>query len=462
MDAPEALRAEPKRPGGADAPSPGVDDARQAWLTLHHADGLGALRIARLTETFGGARQALAASPAQWAELGVPAHLHPSSDARPSRAPRDTPAGAAQRRPDVIRTGVARDLEWLARDDRHAIVTPDDAGYPALLRELPDPPPVLYLIGDAALLQRGQIAIVGSRSATWPGLRHARRFARELAEAGVVITSGLALGIDAEAHLGALDAPAGRTIAVMATGPDRVYPARHRRLAHRIADHGLLVALWPVGTPPRAGQFPARNRVISGLALGTLVVEAALPSGTLVTARLAMEQGRQVYALPGAIDNPVARGCHRLIRDGAMLVDTPDDILEDLANWLGVAATPGRFTTLTAPASERKPRAPADGRPGTPALRAADAARFAQTPDDRPTSLALPAEAEWLLARLGNSALHPDEIIAALGREPDPGPSPGSLTPARLSSMLALLELAGAIARTDDGRIVRLPWIATN
>ncbi|HVT34938.1 MAG TPA: DNA-processing protein DprA, partial [Nevskiaceae bacterium] len=204
-----------------------------------------------------------------------------------------------------------------------------DPRYPATLRGIAQAPAALFYLGDADVLAQPQLAIVGARSATPQGVEDARAFAADLAGRGMVIGSGLALGIDAAAHRGALEA-GGYTVAVCATGLDRVYPARHRELAHRIAASGVLISEFPPGVQAIAANFPKRNRLISGLALGVLVVEAALESGSLITARLAVEQGREVFAIPGSIHNPMARGCHALIRQGAKLVERADDILEEL------------------------------------------------------------------------------------------------------------------------------------
>jgi DNA processing protein len=256
---------------------------------------------------------------------------------------RDLPAGtglgAALRgylaTPDWV--GVDRDLEWLARPGNH-LLTLDDDRYPDLLRQIPDPPLALFVRGDPATLASPQIAIVGSRNPTEGGRRTARGFAVELAAAGLAVTSGLAVGIDAAAHEGAL-AARGVTLAVAGTGPDRLYPARHAALAERVVERGALVSELPVGTAPLPGHFPRRNRIVSGLAAGTLVVEASLKSGSLITARLAAEQGREVFAIPGSIHNPLARGCHRLIRQGAKLVETVGDVLEELGPLLGTGAS---------------------------------------------------------------------------------------------------------------------------
>jgi DNA processing protein len=201
------------------------------------------------------------------------------------------------------------------------------------LREIPDPPPLLFVHGDPEVLHTPQLAMVGSRNPSVSGSETAREFAYHLATSGLSITSGLAIGIDGASHAGALDA-GGITIAVTGTGLDRVYPASQHDLAHRIAEQGALVSEFPPQTQVKSGNFPRRNRIISGLALGTLVVEAAHKSGSLITARLASEQGREVFAIPGSIHNPMARGCHRLIRQGAKLVETANDVLEELAPLL--------------------------------------------------------------------------------------------------------------------------------
>ncbi|MBB3048629.1 DNA processing protein [Litorivivens lipolytica] len=208
-----------------------------------------------------------------------------------------------------------------------------DEGYPALLREIPDPPPLLYVAGRTELLAQPQLAVVGSRNASRGGLALAESFASDLAGRGLCITSGLAWGVDSSSHQGALKA-GGDTIAVLGTGIDVPYPRRNLRLYHDILERGLLVSEFPPGSPPRREQFPQRNRVISGLSLGVLVVEAAPRSGSLITARFALEQGREVFAIPGSIHNPLARGCHRLIREGAALVESAADILEAWVGWL--------------------------------------------------------------------------------------------------------------------------------
>ena len=244
------------------------------------------------------------------------------------------------RKPDAgLLTQLEADLDWLEQHHAH-VLRGDDARFPQLLREIADPPPLLYVLGDIELLSSVQLAVVGSRRPSRGGCEHAYGFAKQLASDGWTITSGLALGIDGEAHRGALDA-GGKTIAVLGTGLDLPYPHRHRQLYNEIAEHGAVISEWPLRSPPLAGHFPRRNRIISGLSLGVLVVEAALQSGSLVTARLALEQNREVFAIPGSIHNPAVKGCHELIRQGAKLVEHVGHIEEELAGWLAPAYSAG-------------------------------------------------------------------------------------------------------------------------
>lgn len=225
-------------------------------------------------------------------------------------------------------TSVESDLRWQEQSNHH-VMTYHDTDYPARLRELSNPPMVLFIMGDQQVLRTPQLAMVGSRNPTHVGLENAHQFAYHLAMHGLTITSGLALGIDGAAHQGALSAN-GRTIAVLGTGIDRIYPMRHRDLATQIAETGAVISEFPPGSPAQAKHFPIRNRIISGLSLGTLVVEASMKSGSLITAYAALEQNREVFAIPGSIHNPLARGCHALLRKGAKLVETVSDILEEL------------------------------------------------------------------------------------------------------------------------------------
>lgn len=282
----------------------------EAWLVLLRTPGLGAVSLRALLEHHGSASSALAA-------------------VRRGELPRalDEAGRDWLRAPD--RQRLEADFAWLG-EPGHSLLACDAPDFPALLAESPGAPAALFVAGDASLLWRPQVAIVGSRAAGQAGLATARNFSRALSAAGFVVTSGLALGIDAAAHEAALDADA-PTIAVLGTGPDLTYPPRHRGLAARIATRGALVSEFPPGTSAQASHFPRRNRIIAGLALGTLVVEADLRSGSLITARNATEAGREVFAVPGSIHNPRARGCHRLIRDGAHLVETAAEIVDELA-----------------------------------------------------------------------------------------------------------------------------------
>ncbi len=226
---------------------------------------------------------------------------------------------------------------WLGGDASRHVIALGNPAYPAALLETADPPLLLYAQGRIDLLHAASIAVVGSRNPTAQGSDNARAFAKHLSQSGLAVVSGLALGIDGAAHEGALAGPGG-TIAVMGTGADRIYPARHRSLAHRIANEGLLLTEFEIGTPPLAENFPQRNRIIAGLARGTLVVEAALPSGSLSTARAAVEAGREVFAIPGSIHSPQSRGCHALIKQGAKLVESAEDISSEL-QWRSDAST---------------------------------------------------------------------------------------------------------------------------
>ena len=311
-------------------------------LALLRTQGLGAGRVRRLLQRFGSAAAILAAKPADWRDAGC-------SEAQI----------AALARPD--HDGAEADLRWLAADPQHHYLDDRDPRWPTLLAETQGAPLGLFAVGDLGLIGEPQLAIVGARATSAQGRDHARAFAGDLARAGLVITSGLALGIDAAAHQGALDA-GGTTVAVCGNGLDRVYPARNRELARTIAERGLLVSEFPPGTAPRPEHFPRRNRIISGLSLGVLVVEAQLESGSLITARLAAEQGREVFAIPGSIHNPMARGCHALIRDGATLTESAADILVELA---------ARLTPLLGPATLAAPPA----QPSDPVERAVLAAR---------------------------------------------------------------------------------------
>lgn len=234
--------------------------------------------------------------------------------------------------------GIEKDLKWAEGKNCH-IVSLYDKEYPAILKEIPSAPPILFVRGNLKLLARPQIAIVGSRNPTPLGIENAFSFSRHFSEVGFTVTSGLAVGIDAAAHRGALMGEGG-TIAVLANGLDRIYPATHRDLAHEISEKGILVSEFPLGTPPIDSQFPRRNRIISGLSVGTLVVEAAIKSGSLITAKLALEQGREVFAIPGSIHSSLSKGCHALIRQGAKLVESAEHVLEELEHLIKFVSPP--------------------------------------------------------------------------------------------------------------------------
>ncbi len=305
--------------------------------------------------------------------------------------------------PDDLAASIDTATNWLSSGSNRHILTLDDPRFSSELLQMADPPLLLYVLGQIETLQHPQrLAIVGSRNPTPQGEQNARQFAQALAEAGVCVVSGLALGVDGAAHEGAL-AGGAPTLAVVGTGLDRVYPKRHLALAHRIAEQGALISEYPLGTPPLPGNFPRRNRLIAGLSQGTLVVEAALHSGSLITARLAAEQGREVFAIPGSIHAPQSRGCHALIRQGAKLVESAQDILEDL-----------RMTASDAPL---------------------ETAAANQSPDDP----------QGLLKAMGFDPVSLDALQARTG-----------LDTATLQARLLELELQDAVGRLPGGLLQRL------
>jgi len=309
------------------------DPELAGWLRLSLTPGLGATTLRDLLRKFGLPREVLARNRSELAAFVAPGSLEAMESQR-------------------VRDAVARALDWAGADD-HFVITLADESYPRTLLEIADPPAVLYAHGRADLLQRPALAIVGSRNASAQGESNAEHFGRALSDAGLTIVSGLALGIDAAAHRGGL-AGAGSTIAVLGTGVDGVYPSRNAELAAEIARRGLLVSEFALGTPAIAHNFPRRNRLISGLARGCLIVEAAIASGSLITARCAADQGRDVFAIPGSIHSPLAKGCHALIKSGAKLVESADDVLAELAGFQPtarastLAATPSADTGLLA------------------------------------------------------------------------------------------------------------------
>lgn len=358
------------------------------WLRLNAVPGIGPASFLKLIAAFGSPTQALSVNDEQWQRAGL------------SKRQLGLPRQAA----DI---DIQADLEWLQQDQHH-ILTLEDPSYPPRLKQIPDPPPILYVIGDTSLLSYPQLAMVGSRNPTNSGASTAEAFAEYLAAHGLGITSGLAMGIDGAAHRGALKA-GGITVAVAATGLDRIYPAKHRQLAHQIAAEGVIISEFRVGTGPLQQNFPRRNRIITGLSLGTLVVEAALKSGSLISARYAMEQGRELFAIPGSIHNPMARGCHHLIRQGAKLVETGADVLEELAPLLPTSL---ESIVPTAPNSEPETVNP-------------DHLALLEFVDFDPTPI--------------------DTIIERSG-----------LTADAVSSMLLIMELDGSVAAETGGCYVRL------
>ena len=354
------------------------------WAALAAQPGVGGQRLRELL-----------------AHFGSPAAVFAQSSAELGRFVPPDVAAALARGPDA--DFLALLAAWLS-EPGNQILTLASPNYPRSLADLPGAPAVLYVKGDPNLLDTPAIAIVGSRNATPQGLSNAEAFARELSEAGLCIVSGLALGIDGAAHRGGL-AGVGRSIAVLGTGIDKVYPARHRDLAHALAERGALVSEFPLGTASIAANFPRRNRIISGLSLGCLVVEAAVKSGSLITARLAGDQGKEVFAIPGSIHSPLSKGCHALIKEGAKLVESARDILEELAPQLGQTLAP-----VTQPDSE----SPAE-------------------------------EANELITALGFDPVHPDILVTRSG-----------LTAETVSAMLLALELEGRIAALPGGLYQRL------
>ncbi len=288
-----------------------IDASLKSWLSLTLIRGLGNESLRTLLREFGSPEAVLSAS-ASSLSLYV----------KPELA-RAILSGADEAQ-------LTATFQWLA-DTNNAIVTLADSDYPQALLNIADPPVLLYIKGDRRLLNHATISIVGSRHATHQGINNAESFAESLSNSGFSIISGLAHGIDAAAHRGGLKGK-GRSIAVVGTGLDKVYPAANHDLAHDMAKQGLIISEFPIGTPPLAANFPRRNRLISGMGMGCLVVEASLKSGSLITARLAMEQGRDVFAIPGSIHSPQSKGCHALIKQGAKLVEAAQDVLEELGS----------------------------------------------------------------------------------------------------------------------------------
>lgn len=354
------------------------------WVALNQIQGLGNGSIFQLLAKFGSPDNIFSASVSQLREV-VNETL------------------AIQINQGVQTETVNPTLDWLKKDNTH-VITLADSSYPQQLLQISNPPAILYAIGNLDWLNHPSIAMVGSRNATQQGEKNAESFAESLCNQGLCIVSGMALGIDGAAHRGALKSN-GATIAVVGTGLDIVYPAKHRELAHQIAMRGLIISEFPLGTPSKAQNFPRRNRIISGLTLGCLVVEANIDSGSMITARLATEQGREVFAIPGSIHSPVSKGCHQLIKQGAKLVENSADILEELKNVLPAHSPLGSIVQKGQ----------------------------------------MPLETNTLLACMGFDAINFETLLEASG-----------LTTEALSSMLMMLELEGKITALAGGNYQRL------
>lgn len=364
------------------------------WLKLAITPGLGTAGVCKLLDAFGTPQAALAAAEAR----SIPAHILSSALCDKLKTP--------------DQASLEQSISWLEASENHHLLCFDEPQYPALLKTTPDAPPILFVNGDVTVLSQFQVAIVGSRNASRNGYDTAYEFANYLAKTGMVITSGLALGIDGASHQGALDAN-GKTIAVTGNGLDRVYPTQHRDLAHQIVENGALVSEFPPATKPLPNHFPRRNRIIAGLSLGTLVVEATQKSGSLITACKALEQSREVFAIPGSIHNPMAKGCHQLIRQGAKLVETAQDILEELPPMAQASLD---LSTMAA-----------------------------QSPPDN-TAADAPVEAshQLILDAMAYDPVSVDTLISRTG-----------MTSSAISSILLILELEGKISSQKGGYYVR-------
>ncbi|MFM0732921.1 DNA-processing protein DprA [Paraburkholderia sediminicola] len=406
---------------------PATDIELAAWLRLSLAPGLKPAALRLLLSAFGLPEAIFNQSPEALVEIAG------ETAARAVLAP---PSPDFEAQLDAA-------IAWRELPGNH-VVTLDDPAYPPALLTMPDPPPLLYIKGRLNLLHTRAVALVGSRSATPQGVEDAERFARELSQAGVTIVSGLALGIDGAAHRGGLEGVGG-TVAVIGTGADLVYPAAHHALARQIAAQGAILSEWPLGTPARAANFPQRNRLIAGLVSGVVIVEAAMSSGSLITARLANEMGRDIFALPGSIHAPLSRGCHRIIKQGAKLVETPDEVLEEL----------GFVKTMAAKAASKQ----AVRREGTgsayvsapvqPELLAAHAQtavqpEFTAAPASSTAPPAMSLEALQLLDALG----HAPATLEILATRTEMGD-------AALQNTLLQLELAGQVTALPGGRFTR-------
>jgi len=384
-------------------------DELAAWLHLVLTHGVGSNTARDLLARFG--------LPSQILSAGFPAL---------QKCVPEKIALALSTKPDeALQAQIDKTLAWASEPGNH-VLTLADTNYPPALLSIADPPPLLYAKGRTELLSRHAVAIVGSRNATAQGMQNAERFAQTLSNAGLCVVSGLALGIDAAAHAGACSAVSGHgsTIAITGTGLDLVYPAKHRALAHRIAEQGCLLSEYPIGTAAIAANFPRRNRLISGMSLGVLVVEAALQSGSLITARSALEQGREVFAIPGSIHSPLAKGCHQLIRQGAKLVESAQDILEELQLH---ALAPSKHHAIDTVTNSALMSAPMTASPTTE----------------------LPTEATEYVRQVMRAAGHDPASVDQLAERT-------GLPASDIQASLLLLELDGKFERLTDGRYQKL------
>jgi len=379
----------------------------KAWITLWRVPGVGSKTYQKLLASFADPSGVFEASQSSLLSAGISQKL----------------AEKIKAHNDLSTTNTAdTDIEWLLSANNHTILTLHCNDYPALLKRIDNPPPILFIKGNSNILNDPQLAIIGSRNPTRSGTDNAVSFAKHLGKTGLCITSGLALGIDGSAHQGALQANA-PTIAVIATGIDRVYPAVHRDLAHEIVENGAIVSEFPIGTQPKAENFPRRNRIISGLSHGTLVVEAALQSGSLITARLAMEQNREVFAIPSSIHNPLAKGCHQLIRQGAKLVETADDILEEMASVIDL----NDLDTLPNKGDNQ------------------DQPTQIISTDEKEDKEKNNAEYQLVLDKMGFDPTPIDQLVIDTGYSPE-----------ALSAMLLMLELQNKVSSNGGGTYTRL------
>ncbi len=370
----------------------------QAWLHLLRAPGLGSVKTQKLLQTFGDAQTAI----------------------QQKSFPKDcqVPSSATRYLQQANNDDLAAELSWLNKNNNH-ILPLNDPLYPPQLRQIEDPPLLLFVKGQAETLLLPQLAVVGSRNATAGGINNTQAFCHDLSQKGYVITSGLAAGIDATAHQAALDA-GGQTVAVMGTGINQIYPKSHQQLAKSIVTQGAVISELPLNTPPHAHNFPRRNRIIAGLSLGTLVVEAAKKSGTLITARLSMEQNRPVMAIPGSIHNPHSKGCHLLIKQGAKLVESAQDIAEELSPSVAMLSDQIRDQ-----------------------LQQSDSPNLEKNSED--PICQLPDSQQKVLSAMGHDPISFDHLMAAT-----------SMAVAELNSDLMLLELSGWISKSPGSQYQRV------